>query len=262
MLRDEFLDQALQVAREAAQNAERVIAKYYRSGVAVHAKADASPVTIADQEAEAVIIATLREHFPEHAFYGEESGSHGESEWLWLIDPIDGTKAFVREYPLFSTQIALMWQGELVLGVSSAAQFGHEAFARKGGGAFLNGVRLRANHERSLPQAQLSFGNIKTLMADDKRLPALRQVWSGANRVRGYGDFLHYHWLAQGAVDAVIESDVNILDIAALAVIVREAGGRFTQLDGSPLDLETRSVLAAGADLHQDLLTRFSTGAP
>jgi histidinol-phosphatase len=104
----------------------------------------------------------------------------------------------------------------------------------------------------------LSVGNVKTLAADPRRWLALAELVRGANRTRGYGDFLHYHYLARGAVDAVIESDVNILDIAALAVIVREAGAVFSELDGGPLTLETRSVLAAVPALHDELRTRLA----
>lgn len=252
-LTGDFLDAALQVALRAADAAEAVIARHFRAKFDIEIKADASPVTIADREAEQAILGVLRAHFPDHAVYGEEYGRSGDSDFLWLIDPIDGTKAFVRGYEVFSTQIALMHRGELVLGVSSAGQFGERAWARRGGGAWLNSERVRIGAAQTLAEAQLSIGNIKTLAADSRRFGNLGELILGANRTRGYGDFLHYHYLARGAVDAVIESDVNILDIAALAVIVREAGGVFSELDGGALTLDTRSVLAAVPALHESL---------
>ena len=254
----EFLDAALAVALKAADAAEAVVARHYRARFEVEIKADASPVTIADREAEQAILAVLRGAYPDHAVYGEEFGRSGDSDFLWLVDPIDGTKAFVRGYPVFSTQIALMHRGELVLGVSSAGQFGERAFARRGGGAFVNGERVRIGPATRLADAQLSIGNVKTLAAEPRRWLALAELVRGANRTRGYGDFLHYHYLARGAVDAVVESDVNILDIAALAVIAREAGAVFSDLDGAPLTLETRSVLAAVPALHDELRTRLA----
>jgi len=253
-----FLDAALAVALDAAAAAEAVVARHYRARFEVEIKADASPVTIADREAEQAILAVLRGAYPEHAVYGEEYGRSGDSDFLWLVDPIDGTKAFVRGYPVFSTQIALMHRGDLVLGVSSAGQFGERACARLGGGAFVNGERVQVGPAACLADAQLSLGNLKTLAADARRWAALAGLVRGANRTRGYGDFLHYHYLASGAVDAVIESDVNILDIAALAVIVREAGAVFTELDGGPLTLDTRTVLAAVPALHEDLRLRLA----
>jgi len=121
MLTDIFLDNALTIARQAAESAAAVIARHYRTALCVETKADQTPVTAADREAEAVIKQVLRRGFPDHAFYGEEEGREGEGDFLWLIDPIDGTRSFVRGYPMFSTQIALMHRNELVLGVSNAA---------------------------------------------------------------------------------------------------------------------------------------------
>jgi histidinol-phosphatase len=244
------LDRALEVAREAAEAAAAVIRNHYRRNVAIETKSDETPVTIADRQAEAAIKHVLKRVFPDHAFYGEEFGREGDSDFLWLIDPIDGTKAFVRDYPMFSTQIALMHRGQLVLGVSSAPEFHETAWARKGGGAFLNGEPIHiAATDKLDAKAAISIGNVKTLTRD-ARWNVLGDLIRRTGRIRGYGDFLHYHLLARGCIDLVIESDVNILDIAACAVIVREAGGVFTDLDGCELTLETRSVLAGTRELH------------
>ncbi len=256
-INDDFLEHALQVARAAAAAAEAVVARHYRAPITIEIKSDESPVTIADREAERAILDVLRAAFPDHACYGEEYGRSGQGRFLWLIDPIDGTKSFVRRYPMFSTQIALMIDGELVLGVSSAMQYGECAWARRNGGAWINGERVRIDQQRTLAAAQISTGNIKTLARDPRRWAALGAVLLDSNRTRGYGDFLHYHLLASGAVDVVIESDVNILDIAALTVIGREAGACFTDLAGAPIGLETSSVLAALPALHTELLPRL-----
>jgi histidinol-phosphatase len=250
-----FLDRALSVARDAAAAAAEVIRRHYRQDVAVEIKADATPVTAADRDAESAILGVLKGSFPHHAFYGEEHGREGAGDFLWLIDPIDGTKAFVRGYPIFSTQIALMHRGELVLGVSSAAEFGETAWARQGGGAFLGGAPMHVAATSDFgPGTAISIGNVKTLTADS-RWDVLGDLIRRSGRIRGYGDFLHYHLLARGCIDLVIESDVNILDIAALAVIVREAGGVFTDLTGAELNLDTTSVLAGTPALHGQALT-------
>ena len=255
MLTDIFLDNALAIARRAAEAAASVIARHYRTALSVETKADQTPVTAADREAEAVIKQVLRGAFPDHAFYGEEEGREGEGDFLWLIDPIDGTRSFVRGYPMFSTQIALMHRAELVLGVSSAAQFGEVAWARRGAGAFLNGERIQvAGATEFGPATAISIGNVKTL-SRGTGWSALARLIQRCGRTRGYGDFYHYHLLARGSLDLVIESDVNILDVAALAVIVREAGGVFTDLAGRELTLETTSVLAGGPVLHVEALT-------
>ena len=249
----------LRAALAAADAADRLIRRAYRGSFSVRYKADASPVTEVDIAAEAAIKRVLRKAFPAYGFFGEESGrDRAEAECLWLVDPIDGTKAFVRGYPIFSVQIALMRRGELVLGVSSAPCWnggrGERVFAEKGRGAWLDGKRLRISKTRALSKATLSTGNLASLAAS----PAwerLGKVVPQLHRIRGYGDFLHYHYLADGRIDAVVETNVNILDVAALAVIVREAGGRFTDLRGDPVGLETRSVLAANPALHRTLRT-------
>jgi len=244
----------LTAALAAARAAADVIGEYYRKSPSVRTKPDDSPVTEADVRAEEVIRATLNRHFPGYGFYGEETGQHAmQAESLWLVDPIDGTKSFVRDTPFFSTQIALLRAGKLVLGVSNAPAYGELAWAEQGAGAWLNEQPVRVSEVAELAGAFVSTGNLKTL-ACSPRWQRLAGLIGRVSRVRGYGDFVHYHLLARGALDVVIESDVNILDIAALSVIVREAGGTFTDLEGAAVDLGTRSVLASNGALHAPVL--------
>ena len=175
-----------------------------------------------------------------------------------LIDPLDGTQRFVRGYPFISTQIALMRNGELVLEVSSAPLFDEMAWAAKGQGAYLNGERLAVSEAAEWPWATLSTGNIGSFSRQPARWHALGSLVGEVHRIRGYGDFYHYHLLASGRIDAVVESDVNILDIAANTVILREAGGVICDLEGTDIGLDTTSVVAANAVWHTDLLKRFS----
>jgi histidinol-phosphatase len=129
-------------------------------------------------------------------------------------------------------------------------------WAHAGGGAWFEGERVHVANTRDMAQASISTGNVKTLTGD-ARWDAMGALIRDSNRIRGYGDFCHYHLLARGALDLVVESDVNILDIAALAVIVREAGGVFTDLEGLPLTLDTRSVLAGTPEIHAQALRRL-----
>ena len=240
----------LLTALEAANAAADVIRHYYQRNLAVTLKADKSPVTAADVEAEQAIHQIISARFPEHGFYGEETGSSSlDAEYLWLVDPIDGTKAFVREYPFFSTQIALMQRGRLLLGVSSAPIYGELLYAERGAGAWLDGQPVVVSDVDSIEACAISAGNLKTL-ALGQQWGRYGQLIARAQRIRGYGDFLHYHLLVSGKLDVVIESDVNILDIAALALIVEVAGGTFTDLSGAPVGLETTSVLATNGKLH------------
>ncbi len=272
----------LQTALAAARAADAVVRAYYRKSFEVRIKADATPVTEVDEAAEAAVKQVLMAAFPDHGFYGEESGwdrgrdhdgkDNAGAEYLWLVDPIDGTKAFVRGYPMFSTQIALMRRdrsrpetgdGELILGVSSAPCFlgdgssgvgmGETYYAEQGLGAFQltaeGPVPLKVSAVTTLSQATLSMGNLAQL-AQSTSWAKLGALIPQLHRIRGYADFLHYHLLASGRIDAVVETNVNILDIAALVVIVREAGGRFTQLDGGAITLDTTSVLASNTVLQ------------
>lgn len=256
------LDQALHAAREAAAAAADIIRHYWRRDVAVEWKADATPVTVADREAEQAIRAVLARALPQASIYGEEYGLDGARDGLlWLVDPLDGTKSFVRGTPFFSTQIALMDRGELVLGVSCAPVFGETMWARSGGGAWLDEQPVRVASTATMAQAALSIGNVKSL-TQDARWEVLGELIRDSNRIRGYGDFCHYHLLARGGLDLVLESDVNILDIAALAVIVREAGGVFTDLHGQAPTLDTRSVLAGVPAIHRQALERLDHMGP
>src|SRR5690349_2856018 len=251
----------LKAALDAARAAADVIRGFYQRNVKIEVKADKTPVTEADVRSEEAIRDMLTERFPSYGFYGEETGkSDMGAESVWLVDPIDGTKSFVRECPFFSTQIALMRGGRFVLGVSMAPAYDELAWAERGRGAYLNGKPIKVSTVNQLDGAIVSTGNLKTLTKSDAwgRLGNLIQ---STNRIRGYGDFVHYHLLARGALDVVVESDVNILDIAALTVIVEEAGGRFTDLKGGPVGLETTTVLATNGALHGSVQGTLRFGA-
>src|ERR1700704_5657685 len=153
----------LLAALDAAEQAAAIARTLYQRNVEVRIKADKTPVTEADVRCEIAIREILEARFPAYGFFGEETGLRDEhAESLWLVDPIDGTKAFVREYPMFSTQIALMRRGEIVLGVSSAPVYGELCFAERGCGAYLNGRRAAVSGISTIESAALSSGNLKT----------------------------------------------------------------------------------------------------
>ena len=233
----------LQTALDAAHAGAQIIRRYYQSNLAVQTKADKTPVTEADIETERTIRQLIAQRYPTHGFYGEETGQSAlGAEYLWFVDPIDGTKAFVREYQM-----------------SSAPVYGEIAYAEVGVGAWLGDRALRVSEIDSIERCALSASNLKSL-AKSSQWAAFGEIVARADRIRGYGDFMHYHLLAAGKIDVVIESDVNILDIAALSVIVETAGGKFTDLDGKPIGLETRSVLASNGKLHGKVLAIITGG--
>jgi histidinol-phosphatase len=244
----------LDAALAAASAAADLIRAAYAGEITARAKADGSPVTDADLAVEAAIRAIVEARFPQDGFYGEESAAaRMNAEHVWLVDPIDGTKSFVRRYPMFSTQIAVRRRGRIELGVSSAPVFGEIAWAERGAGARLGGVPLAVSRIAAIEQATLSTGNLRSL-AGGPRWAAFGRLVTRLDRIRGFGDFLHYHLLAAGKIDAVLESDIHVEDIAALSVIVEEAGGRVTDLEGAPIGLGTRSILATNGELHDSIL--------
>lgn len=262
------LNAALEAARQAAREAEEVISSYLSSGQwSVTLKSDDTPVTEVDVAVENTIRKILMDALPEAGFFGEETGKSAgkfpgsdavdtNGGLQWLVDPIDGTKSFVRGMPFYSTQIALLDDERIVLGVSNAPAWSEQLTAISGVGVWLNGqpVHTRAD-VTSIDEMFLSTGNLRSLAEDRPGWERFRPLVSRARRTRGYGDFCHYHQLCCGQADLIVESDVNILDIAALYVAVLEAGGVMTDLQGQTIDLDTTSVLAAGSEkLHAQAL--------
>ena len=238
-------------AEEAASAAESLIKDFQQQGNwSVTLKQDASPVTEVDVAAERCIKEILTKALPQAAFFGEETGKASGSDsssaaCRWLVDPIDGTKSFIRGMRYFSTQIALEVDDTLVIGVSNAPGYGEKLVAVAGEGVWLNGVAVKCSDVENVKDAFLSSGNLTSLASDAESWQRYGAIVSQARRVRGYGDFCHYHQLCCGQTDLIIESDVNILDIAALSVGVRAAGGIITDLTGNAIDENTTSVLAA-----------------
>ncbi len=267
------LKAACAAAENAAIAAEQVISDFVQSGQwSVSTKPDDSPVTEVDVAAERAIKSVLLSALPQAAFYGEETGhsaaqgSAGLDDTApslrWLVDPIDGTKSFIRGMPFYSIQIALEQDGQLIVGVSNAPAYRERVVAIAEQGTLLNdrNVSVRSEITR-VEDAFLSSGNLKTLALNPDRWLRYGELVSRVKRVRGYGDFCHYHQLCCGQTDLIVESDVNILDIAALTVAIRSAGGIITDLEGLPIDEKTTSVLAAGSPaLHSQVLELLRIG--
>jgi histidinol-phosphatase len=222
-------------------------------------KSDRSPVTAVDEEVEARIREIVRHRFPEHRILGEERGAEGAlgSPFLWVIDPIDGTKPFVRGLPHFGTLVAVMYKGQVVVGVSHAPALRETAVAVRGQGAFLDGQRLAVSDIQDLAGALVIHGGVRYFLRAGKldRLGALSErIWG----TDGFKDFWSYHLLASGRVDAVLEADTNVWDIAAASLIVEEAGGRATDFAGERVGPQTTSMIASNGLIHEELLSALA----
>jgi histidinol-phosphatase len=223
----------------------------------VETKPDATPVTDADRAVERAIRDELGRRRPGDSIVGEEYGSSGAGTRRWIVDPIDGTKNFVRGVPIWATLIALMEADEVVAGVVSAPALGRRWWAARGRGAWLSVFggeprRLRVSGVGALADASVSYtaGGWEGAPGGRAGLDALvRQVW----RTRGYGDFWPHAMVAEGVLDIATEPEVSLWDLAPLAVLVHEAGGTFTDLRGTP-GPAGGSALATNGHLHEAAL--------
>ena len=252
--------QFLTVALEAAKNAEEIITSYYTGdAMKVELKADKTPVTLADTGAEKVIRETIKQAFPDHGFIGEEYGiEEGESPYLWIIDPIDATKNYIRKIPIFGTQIALMKGEELILGVSNAPLLNELLYAEAGSGAFLNGEPITVSSVTHPKDAMVCHGGLKWFI-EKGIFPGMYNLINDTARTRGFGDFYMYHLVASARADAVVEAAISIWDIAAISVIVREAGGKVTDIRGQDITKDTESMVATNGILHDTVLNYFNS---
>jgi histidinol-phosphatase len=246
------LDRALAAAVDAARAAGKIALDYYHGGFEVTLKPDLTPVTQADREAERAIVGILRAAFPDVGVLGEEFGGQGPRERRFIIDPIDGTKNFVRGIPVWATLIALEDDGEVVAGVIHNPAAGELYTARRGGGARLNGAPVHASDVSELGQAYLVHAGLNILRRGPYWDGFLRLV-DATDRQRGFGDYLGYVLVADGRSEIYAEAGLQPWDLAPCKIVVEEAGGRFTDLDGRPT-IYSGTALATNGRLHDAAL--------
>jgi histidinol-phosphatase len=212
------------------------MARFQAADLVVETKPDLTPVSDADRAVEREIRAVLARERPGDAVLGEEFGAAGSGSRRWVLDPIDGTKNFVRGVPVWASLLALMDGDEVTVGVVSAPALGRRWWAARGQGAWagVSGAqprRLRVSGVATLADASFSFSSLSG-WAECGRLGGLLALGERVWRTRGYGDFYNYALLAEGALDITAEPEVSLWDLAPLALLVEEAGGRFTDLAG------------------------------
>jgi histidinol-phosphatase len=250
-----YLDAALEAARAAGAIALR----YFRSGFEVTLKADQTPVTQADREAEGAIVARLRAAFPDVGVLGEEFGSAGAQGRRWIIDPIDGTKNFVRGIPYWATLIALEEDGEVTVGVVSAPATGDLLWAARGRGAFANGARLRVSAVTRLAEATLLHSSLNYVrqLEPGRYWEGFLRLVDRTERQRGFGDYFGYTFVLRGQAELMLEADVKPWDLAPFKVLFEEAGGRLTDFAGRPT-IYSGTALASNGSLHAEALAALS----
>src|SRR6202034_4700596 len=255
-------DDDLRFAHVLADAADDITTRRFRAlDLRVEAKPDLTPVTDADKAAEESLRNVLRRSRPRDAVLGEEFGRDGGGPRCWVIDPIDGTKNYVRGVPVWATLIGLMDGDQVVMGVVSAPALGRRWWAGVGGGAWTRrsltkASRCQVSQVTKLSDASFSYSGIGG-WAETGRLDGFLALSQAVWRTRGFGDFWSHMLVAEGAVDVSAEPDVSLWDLAALQVIVEEAGGRFTSLDGIATP-DGGSVVCSNGHLHDEVLAHLS----
>ncbi len=251
-------DPALAAAVEAARAAGEIALRYYHGGFHVSIKPDQTPVTQADREAERAITSMLGRAFPDWGFLGEELGETGPTETRWIIDPIDGTKNFVRHIPIWAVLIALEERGEVTTGVVYNPVTGELFTARRGEGAFLNGEPIRVSDCNDMKDAAVLHSGLRLLRETGYWDGFVRLVDAGY-RTRGFGDYYGYALLAEGKAEIYVEVDLKPWDVAPVKILVEEAGGRLTDFSGRPT-IYDGTVLATNGRLHAEALRLLGRG--
>jgi histidinol-phosphatase len=245
----------LAFALDTAILAGRSTLAHFQTGTQVHLKEDETPVTIADRMAERLIREEIHKAFPKDGILGEEEGEHGSNSKRWVVDPIDGTKSFVSGVPLYATLIAFEVDAEPVLGVCYFPALNEMVYAEKGQGTFWNGKACRVTDRPSLAGSVIATGSHSS-MCKAGRIEGFERVDSLTMASRTWGDAYGHALVATGRVDAMIDPIVSRWDISAMAVIVREAGGQFTDFCGGT-SLRDEAISSNGK-VHRELLEAFA----
>ena len=247
------MDTVLRAATAAAKAAGEIALQYFKTNLSVELKADRTPVTKADRECETRIVDILRAQFPDHGVLGEEFGEQpGNGSARWIIDPIDGTKNFIRGIPFFATLIALEEDDEITAGVMYAPAIDELLYAQKGQGAYANGKQVHVSDIAQLEDAMLIHGGLHDLKVRPCWQPFLRLV-DGSARQRGFGDALGHSLVMQGLAEVALEPEIKPWDVATSKIIVTEAGGRFSDFAGSPSIYSGDAVISNGR-VHDEVL--------
>ena len=244
----------LRFAIETAIMAGRSTLRHFQVPTPVDIKDDASPVTIADRDAERMIRMAIEAEFPGDSILGEEEGESRSGADRWVVDPIDGTKSFICGVPLYSTLIAFELDGEPLIGVCFFPALNELVYAERGSGAFWNGRECRVSGRAGLAQSVVATGSTNS-MSKQGRMAGFQKVEGRALACRTWGDAYGHALVATGRVEAMIDPVVAHWDIAAMSVIVREAGGAFTDFSGRH-ELAMEAISSNGL-VHQELLEAF-----
>jgi len=250
-----------EVAVDAAAHAGRLAKRYFDDTFKIEWKADQSPVTAADREAETLLRQILLDAFPKDGFLGEEYGDTlGTSGFRWIIDPIDGTRNFVRRIPIWATLVGLEYKDEQIAGVAVVPSMGLTYRALRGDGAYRNDRPIRVSAVDKLSDALLMYSSLSWFMRAGRQEQFI-ELTLRTQKQRGFGDFYGFLLVAQGSGEIMVEYGVHAWDVAALKPIIEEAGGRFSDWDGTP-SIHRPDVIVSNGKLHDEVLSILNNPSP
>jgi len=249
------------IALSFMKPAKTEVLKWYRGQYSIDLKADQSPVTIADRKAEEILRKKISQNFPEHGIIGEEFGSHSpDAEWVWTIDPIDGTRSFIRGLPLFACMIALLHKGKPVLGIIELPALGETAWAVKEKGSFSNGKPLKVSTQPRLKGAFVAVAD-HYCFRSEKCTFLYNRLNQEAGIVRTYSDAFGHLMAVRGVVDVMVDPLAKIWDYAPCKILVEEAGGRFANFSGNKASIEEGSAIVGNTKIVQQIRKIFAEGS-
>jgi len=257
-MKEKHIKKLLNFSVDLIKECNRISLKYYKKTIKPEYKKDNSPVTIADKKCEKFLISEIKKKYPEHSFLAEETGVEDKnSEFRWIIDPIDGTKNFMRNFPFWGTLLALEYQNEVVMGIIALPAMKQMIYAGKGLGCYQNGKRVKVSKTDSIDKSYFIYGGIEYILDKPYKEKFLELV-KNSYYDRGYGDCFGHTLVINGKAEYMLDPHVSPYDVAPVKICVEEAGGVMTDLEGNRT-IYSRGVLTSNGKMHDELL-RFING--
>ncbi len=257
-MKEKHIKKLLNFSIDLIKECNDISLKYYKKTIKPEYKKDNSPVTIADKKCEKFLISAIKKKYPEHSFLAEETGTQDKnSEFKWIIDPIDGTKNFMRNFPFWGTLLALEYQGEVVMGIIALPAMKQMIYAGKGLGCYQNGKKVKVSKTDAIDKSYFIYGGIEYITKQpykDKFLELVDKSYYD----RGYGDCFGHTLVINGKAEFMLDPHVSPYDVAPIKICVEEAGGVMTDLEGNKT-IYSRGVLTSNGKMHDEILKIINT---
>jgi histidinol-phosphatase len=248
-----------ELAIDAAREAGRIALRYFDTGATIDWKHDQTPVTAADREAEAFLHTKLLATFPNDGFLGEEHGEKpGDSGFRWIIDPVDATRNFIHNIPLWATLVGLEYRGEMIAGIVEAPAIAQTWRALRGDGSWHGDRSVRVSQVGALGEAMMFYTSV-SWFSKARQERAFLELVRRTQTQRGFGDWYGHVLVAQGSGEIMLDHGLKVWDLAAILPIVEEAGGKFTDWNGKRT-IENPHVVVSNGKLHQAVLDSLISG--